>query len=202
MRDRHLRSGASVVFLPVVMAGLQGAPALGARPAPETLTPAQQIVVAAVINDTFPLPRPSDGPLVLCLDIQLSDLTLDGEPPPEPSPKRGPARGEAKAQGPKPPVIRGAPPELIERVSRPWRTVVSALACQLDPRRPLTLNHEKHTLAQLVTVRMTAHVAAGAVKIDWTSPGSSNTAATSGRDCTATRGPRGWSVRCGGTWTQ
>ena len=194
MRDGRLPSRAAAALLGVVL----GAPAAGARRAPETLTPDQVIVVAAAVHDSFPLPRRGDGPMVLCLDVRLSDLALDAEPPPEPTRRRG--RAPAKAATPEP-TISGAPPELVARLARPWRTVVSALSCRLDPRQPLTLNDDR-TLAQLVTVHMTAHVAAGPIKIDWTSPGSSSPVALTSRDCAATRGPRGWSVRCGGTWTQ
>ncbi len=168
---------------------------------PEALTPDQELVVAEVVNDTFRLSRTAPTPLALCLDVQLSELPLDAEPPPAPPPKPGRAHVRAP-KPPAPPPLRGAPEALVERLARPWRPVSSALACRLDPREPFTLNDARRTPARLVIVHMTAHVASGALKIDWTDGKSAEATATSSRDCTATRTPRGWSVRCGGTWAQ
>src|SRR6185503_9883958 len=93
MRDGRLASRAAAGLLGVVLA----APSADARRAVEALTPDQVIVVAAAVHDNFPLPRRGDGPIVLCLDVRLSDQDLDAEPPPEPTHRRGraPAKGAA-----------------------------------------------------------------------------------------------------------
>ena len=84
---------------------------------------------------------------------------------------------------------------------RPWRIVASALDCRLDPRWPIALVDQ--TPAQLVTVHLTAHVATGSLRIDWTGGGAQVAGGVvSSRDCTATHDRRGWTVRCGGTWSE
>jgi hypothetical protein len=163
--------------------------------APAPLTPDQQIVVAEVVSDTFRRPSRERPSLALCLDVQTVDATDEDAPPPPPR-KHG-ARKPAPPPEPYLPPVRGAPPELVERLNRPWRVVASALACSVDPRQPLTLNDAKKTPAQMVTVHLTADAAAGTVKIDWTDGTANNS-----RDCTAARAPTGWTVHCGGTWYQ
>ena len=166
-----------------------------ARKAPPPLTPDQQVVVAEVVNDTFRRPTRERASLALCLDVQVVAATDEDAPAPPPK-KRG---GRAHAPPPEPlvPPLRGAPPELVERLTRPWRIVASALACSTDPRKPLTLNDAARTPAQLVTVHLTSDAAAGTAKIDWTEGTANNS-----RDCAATSTPRGWTVHCGGTWYQ
>ena len=101
---------------------------------------------------------------------------------------------------PPPPLIRGVTEDVIDLVTRPWRHVVSATACRLDPRAPYALNDAQRTPAQLVTVQMQAPSAAGALKIEWTSATTEVPPAHSSRDCVAAAGPHGWTVTCGGTW--
>jgi hypothetical protein len=168
-----------------------------ARLAP--LTVDQETVVAAIVHETFPQPRGAGAPLVLCLDVQLTD---DAPVDERPARRRGRGRKDAPLLAPTP-VIRGASQELVARLERPWRTVVSAAACRLDPLQPFTLGDATRTPARLVTV----HLAPGATqtttaRIDWTSAGPQASAASSSRDCSATSGPRGWTIDCGGTWSQ
>jgi hypothetical protein len=168
---------------------------------PVSLNSDQLSVVAASINDTFPRPRHEPLTLALCLDVQIATVIDEDAPPPPPPPRRRGARKRApEPEVPPQPIVRGAPPELVAGLARPWRVVASALSCRLDPSRPIALADERHTPAQLVTVHLAPDVAVGPLKIDWTD-GHDPTAANS-RDCTAARGPRGWSVRCGGTWFQ
>jgi hypothetical protein len=195
----------------VVIALILGVAAFASRPAearkpakapkaPPTLTADQETVVADIVGQTFPRPRPGAAALALCLDVQMAPIfDEDTAPPPPP-------RGKRKHKAPPEPVlptftIGGAPPELVEHVTRPWRVVASALSCRLDPRQPFTLNDAAHTPAQLVTLHLAPEVASGTIKIDWTNAGT-DPGATNSRDCTATRGPRGWAVHCGGTWFQ
>jgi hypothetical protein len=160
----------------------------------------QQVVVAEIVNDTFPRPKRAPLTLALCLDVQIAPaFDEDAAPPPPPS-RRGGRRRAPVPEAPPLPIIRGAPPELVEHLARPWRVVASALSCRLDPRQPFALNDASHTPAELVTVHLAPDVASGTIKIDWTD-GHDPTAASS-RDCTAMRAPRGWSVHCGGTWFQ
>jgi hypothetical protein len=182
--------------------------AAAAGPAP--LTPDQRTVVAALVDETFPHPR--DGaPLVLCLDVQLTpeegddptDGAVDNGASAVHSSRRPRRRVRAK-RPPKPevpetPLVRGAPAELVATLGRPWRTVVSAAACRLDARAPFALSDARHTPARLVTVRLSPGPAPGPARVDWTD---ASTAPESSRDCTAKRDPRGWTVRCGGTWSQ
>jgi hypothetical protein len=187
-----------------------------ARPAP--LTPDQQTVVAAIVHETFPKPRPGNTPLALCLDVQVTDAEPDetpGEEFPQPrarghvrrggKPARAtkrPTKQSTKRSTPPPdpvPTTRGAPPELVEQVNRPWRAVVSATACHLDPLQPYTLNDAGHTPAQLVTVRLAPGPAPTTARIDWTASAS---AASRSRDCTTAHDAHGWTVHCGGTWSQ
>jgi hypothetical protein len=161
------------------------------------LTPDQQIVVSAAIEDTFPRPRHLEAPIVLCLDVQLAEDPIEDLVPPP----RGAKGKKQKSPEPPPTAFRGAPPELLARVSRKWRIVVSAPTCRLDPRRPYTLD-DARTLARLVTVRLGAHIATGALRIDWAGGGDAPPSSVQSRDCTATHGPRGWTVRCGGTWSE
>jgi hypothetical protein len=163
----------------------------------------QQLVVAQVVNDTFPRPKGEALTLALCLDVQIGPAD-DEEAPPAPPPKhRGPRKHPAVPDSEvfRPAVVNGAPPELVARLSRPWRLVASAQACRLDPRQPIALPDGRHTAAQLVTVHLGPDVAGGPVKIDWTDA-SDALGASSSRDCTATRAPRGWAIRCGGIWYQ
>lgn len=192
-------------LMPLTVAVLLGASLepgdVQARKASQALTPDQQLVIVEVVNDAFPLPRREGTPLplALCLDVQIGADPLEAEAPPTPV-RRG--ASPPRTPEPKPPILRGAPSELVRRLTRPWRTVVSALDCRLDPRQPFTLSDARQTPAQLVTVHVSAYVAAGAVKIDWTDVPSNGFDAKNSRDCTATRRPRGWAVRCGGTWAQ
>jgi hypothetical protein len=163
------------------------------------LTPDQQLVVAAAIEDTFPRPRHLEAPIVLCLDVQLQeDPIADLVPPPS-----GAKGKKKKDKGPEvpPSAFRGAPPELLARASRKWRVVVSAPTCRLDPRQAYTLD-DARTLARLVVVRLGAHLATGDLRIDWTGGTSAPPGAVQSRDCHAAHGPRGWTVRCGGTWSE
>jgi hypothetical protein len=156
-------------------------------------------VIVEVVNDTFRLQKNQATLLVLCLDVQLSDLPLDEILAP-PKPRGAAARGRAQPPKPQLPIIRGVPQDLTVRLTRPWRKVVSASTCRLDPRQPFALTDAPQTPAQLVTVRMAAHVATGALKVEWTGASTQDPHAMSSRDCSATRGPRGWNVHCGGTW--
>jgi hypothetical protein len=210
-RPRPSRSLACALgaALGLAAASAQAKPrAATAGPAP--LTPDQGAVVAALVDETFP--RARDGaPLVLCLDVQLApeegDDPTDGAVDDGASavrPARHPrrrvrAKRPSKPEAPETPLVRGAPAELIATLGRPWRTVVSAATCRLDARAPIALNDARHTPARLVTVRLSPGPAPGPARVDWTD---ASTAPESSRDCTATRGPRGWSVRCGGTWSQ
>jgi hypothetical protein len=167
----------------------------------QALTPDQRLVVAAVVNDTFPRPRAA-APLALCLDVQILAATDEaGDEAPAPRAKK-PGRKRAPPVEAPPSPLRGAPPELVEQLTRPWRVVTSALACSTDPRKPLTLGDAQKTPARLVTVHVAATAAAGALKIDWTSGQPDDPTATSSRDCTATNPGNGWTVHCGGTWFQ
>lgn len=185
---------AGVLVMVVVLAASAIA---GARPKIVPLTADQQTVVAKVLDDAFPLRRHGGAPLVLCLDVRVSDDPLE-----DATPARDGKRKKGRAPEAELPVIRGAPAELVARVSRPWRLVSSALACRLDPREAYTLDDAQRTPARLVTVRLTAHVATGALRVDWTGGTATPPGAVSSRDCTATHGPRGWAVRCGGTWSE
>jgi hypothetical protein len=171
------------------------------KKAPQALTPDQQLVVAAVVNDTFRRPRAA-APLALCLDVQILAATDEAgtDEPPAPRAKRHGRKRAAPEL--KLPALRGAPPELVARLTRPWRLVASALSCSTDPRKPLTLGDAQRTPARLVTVHVAATAAAGTVKIDWTSGQPDDPTATSSRDCTATNPGNGWMVHCGGTWFQ
>jgi hypothetical protein len=160
------------------------------------LTPDQLIVVAAVVEDTFPRSRHLKEPVVLCLDVRVADDPLEDLAPP-----RAPKRKKDRASAPVPPAIRGAPPELLARLARPWRAVASADLCRLDPRFPFTLD-DARTPARLVTIRLGAYLATGALRIDWTGGTTDRPSFVSSRDCSATHDRRGWSVRCGGTWTE
>jgi len=170
-----------------------------ARVAP--LTVDQETVVAAIVHETFTQPRGSGAPLVLCLDVQLTDDAPVDERPAWPAPKRGRGRKAATPVG-TPPAIRGASQELVARLERPWRTVVSATACRLDPLHPFTLRDATRTPARLVTVRLAPGPTPTSARIDWTGAGPQASAASSSRDCSATGGPRGWTIDCGGTWSQ
>ena len=172
-------------------------PAKSAK-APPPPSADQQEVVAAIVADTFPRPKREPLMLSLCLDVDIAPA-VDEDAPPPPR-RRGKLKRAVAIEQPPPRIIRGAPAELVTRLARPWRVVASALTCRLDPRRPIALGDAGHTPAQLVTVHLVPDVAAGTSKIEWTE-GADATAANS-RDCTAARGPRGWSVRCGGTWFQ
>jgi hypothetical protein len=174
---------------------LAAAPALARKPkvAPP-LTADQQEVVAQLIADAFPRPKRAPLTLALCLDVQVGPATdEDATPPPA---KRGRATHRSPAQPERP--VRGAPPELIARVARPWRLVSSAATCRLDASHPISLPDEHHTPAQLVTVHLAADAAEGSVSIDWT-PGPGSKPSQS-RDCMVKRTPRGLAVTCGGTW--
>jgi hypothetical protein len=191
----------------VLLTALVPARAGARKPAPKAPPPPtadQQLVVAQIVNQTFPLPKRDPLTLALCLDIQIADaLDEDALPLPPPkhkgrSPHKRPLVPESEI--PRPPVVRGAPPELVQRLARPWRLVASASECRLDPRHPFALPDEHHTSAQLVTVHLAPDAAAGTIKVDWTD--SRDPTATSSRDCTATRAPTGWNVHCGGVWYQ
>jgi hypothetical protein len=156
----------------------------------------QQEVVAAVVADTFPLPKQQPLRLALCLDVQIGPVVEAQAPVPRPRDARKPGRSPE----PPPIAVRGAPAELVARLQRPWRTVASALACRVSPHEPVSFNDARRTPAQLVTVHLAPDVAVGAVKIDWTD--ARDPSAARSRDCTALREARGWTVRCGGTWSQ
>jgi hypothetical protein len=168
--------------------------------APPTLNADQQAVVTEIVNDTFRRPRREPLTLALCLDVQLAQAFDEDAAPPPPPPRRGRHKPAPLPETPPLPIIRGAPPELVAALARPWRVVASALSCRLDPRETFTLNDAAHRPAQLVTLHLAPDVASGTVRIDWTD-GHDPTAGSS-RDCTATRVPRGWSVHCSGTWFQ
>jgi hypothetical protein len=171
--------------------------------APPPPTADQLTVVAQIVNQTFPLPKRDPLTLALCLDIQIADaIDVDALPPPPPKRKGGPHKRPVvpESELPRPPVVRGAPPELVERLARPWRLVASASSCRLDPRLPFALPDEQHTAAQLVTVHLAPDAAAGTIKVDWTD--ARDPTASSSRDCTAARAATGWTVHCGGTWYQ
>src|SRR5262245_22241530 len=103
MDARHARLAAALVF------GTALVPSTAVpRSGPVTLTPDQQLVVAAVVEDTFRFPRRRPAH-VLCLDVQLAEAALAPEPAPEPP--RGRGRKRARAAEPEPPAIWGAPPE-------------------------------------------------------------------------------------------
>jgi hypothetical protein len=208
-KARHVVTAALLSALAVQICAATDAEARKPKKAPQTLTPDQQMVVAAVVNDTFPRPRDAT-PLALCVDVQILAATDeagdDDANAPAPRPKkhgraRPPVESKPSPLSPSPP-LRGAPPDLVERLARPWRAVASALKCSTDPRKPLTLGDAKKTRARLVTVHLAAAAAAGALKIDWTSGQADDPAATSSRDCTAANTPNGWTVHCGGTWFQ
>jgi hypothetical protein len=208
-KARHVLTAALLSALGVALCAATDAEARKPKKASPALTPDQQMVVAAVVNDTFPRARDA-APLALCLDVQILAATDeagdDDAAAPAPRPKkharaRGPVKSKRSLPSPSP-ALRGAPPELVERLARPWRAVVSALTCSTDPRKPLTLGDAKSTPARLVTVHLAATAAAGTLKIDWTSGQADDPAATSSRDCTATNTANGWTVRCGGTWFQ
>jgi hypothetical protein len=179
-------------------------------PAPP-LTPDEQTVAAALVRDAFP--RPSGAPLVLCLDVQVTDAAPDegapGEELPQP-PTRGRARRGAKRARPATPsvppapVVRGAPRAIVDELNRPWRTVVSATACRLDPLQPYALKDAQHTPAQLVTVRLApgptpaTRQTSMTARIDWSSAPETGHS----RDCTTAYDGHGWTVHCGGTWAQ
>src|SRR4051812_43642520 len=73
------------------------------------LTPDQELVVSAAIEDTFPRPRHLVAPIVLCLDVQLSDEPIEDLLPPP----RAAKRKKDKRPEPPPSAFRGAPPELL-----------------------------------------------------------------------------------------
>lgn len=202
-RARHVVTAALGVLLFAATHAEARKPRTEIKKAPQALTPDQQRVVAAVVNDTFPRPRVA-APLALCLDVQILAATDEtGDEAPEPRAKK---HGRKRAPPePKLPALRGAPPELVEQLTRPWRAVASALACSTDPRKPLTLGDAQKTPARLVTVHVSATAAAGTLRIDWTSGQPDDPiapTATSSRDCTATNPGNGWTVHCGGTWFQ
>jgi len=206
-KARHVVMAALVSALGVQLFVATDAEARKPKQPPRALTPDQQMVVVAVVNDTFPRPRDAAS-FALCLDVQImaatDDAGDDDEAAPAPRPKK---HGRKRATPVKPtlsplPPLRGAPPELVERLARPWRAVASALTCSTDPKKPLTLGDAKKTPARLVTVHLAATAAAGALKIDWTSGQADDPAATSSRDCTAANTANGWTVHCGGTWFQ
>jgi hypothetical protein len=172
-----------------------------APPPPPTVD--QQLVVAQIINQTFPLPKREPLTLALCLDIQIAAAVDEDALPPPPPKRSGPRKKRPlvpDSELARAPVVRGAPPQLVQALARPWRQVASALTCRLDPRLPITLPDEHHTSAQLVTVHLAPDVAVGTIKVDWTD--ARDPTATSSRDCTAARAPTGLTVRCGGTWYQ
>ncbi|MDB4981752.1 MAG: hypothetical protein JWM82_2504 [Myxococcales bacterium] len=204
MQARPKRTLAVLVGLAVGLAAFAATSAearkAGKPKAPPPPNADQQEVIAQIINDTFRRPRISPLTIALCLDVQIEAAFDEDEAPPPPPPRHGRRKAVPAPEVPPLPVVRGAPPELVAALARPWRLVATALSCRLDPRAPFTLNDAAHTPAQLVTLHLAPDVASGTVKIDWTS-GHDPTAGSS-RDCTATRAPRGWSVHCGGTWFQ
>ena len=162
----------------------------------------QQLVVAQIVNETFPRPRREPLTLALCLDVQIVDAVDEDTVPLFELPHR---REKKRAHAAKPaipplPAVHGAPAELVERLARPWRLVASASSCHLDPRQPIALPDAQRTAAQLVTVHLAPDVAAGTIKIDWTD--SHDPTSSSSRDCTAARASTGWTIHCGGTWYQ
>jgi hypothetical protein len=192
------------MLVAVCLAAVAPARARTRKPkAPPPPTADQQLVVAQIVNQTFPLPKREPLTLALCLDIQIADaVDEDALPPPPAKHTRGARKRPLvpDSELPRPPVVRGAPPELVQRLARPWRLVASAASCRLDPRLPVALPDERHTTAQLVTVHLAPDAAAGTIKVDWTD--ARDPTATSSRDCTAARASTGWSVHCGGTWYQ
>jgi hypothetical protein len=170
------------------------------RRAPPPPNADQQEVVAQIVNETFRRPRGQPLTLALCLDVQIAPAFDEDAAPAPPPPRYGRRKPAPLPELPPLPIIRGAPPELVAALARPWRVVASALACRLDPREPFAMNDAAHTPAQLVTVHLAPDVASGTVQIEWTSGLDSK--ANGSRDCTATHAPRGWSVHCGGTWFQ
>ena len=200
MRARPQRKIAAAALL--VAVALVDAGRAAARKPPKAPPPNadQQEVVAAVVEDVFKRPRRAPFSLALCLDVRVGP-PLDEDAPAAPPPRRGAKKKKQAAPDPLPfLVVQGAPPELVARLARPWRVVSSASDCHLDPRAPITLGDGARTPAQLVTVHLQRDVAVGTFSIDWTAGG--DTTATSSRDCTAARGPRGWTVQCGGTWVE
>jgi hypothetical protein len=197
-----MRTKSMVAAVALCVAALASVHAEARKPAkpkvPAPLSADQQSVVAEIVGQTFPLPKREPLTLALCLDVQIAPA-IDEDAAPPPPVRRG---GRKRAQRPEPPpplpIVRGAPPELVTRLARPWRVVASASACRLDPRQPIALPDEHHTAAQLVTVHLAPDAAVGTIKIDWTD--SHDPTATASRDCTAAHGPRGWTVNCGGTW--
>src|SRR5262249_51979841 len=133
-----------------------------------------------------------------CLDVRIMDDSLEEPPAPPPRAAKG---KKARALEAAAPIFRGAPPELVARLSRPWRVVASAAACRLDAGQTFTPD-DARTPARLVTVRLGAHVATGALRIDWTGGTTQSPGGVNSRDCTALHSPRGWTVRCGGTWSE
>jgi hypothetical protein len=204
-KARHVVTAALGVLLFAQTHAEARKPKTDAKKASQALTPDQQLVVAAVVNDTFPRPRAA-APLALCLDVQILGATdeVGDDEAPKPRAKKHSRKRAIPVEPtlPKLPSLRGAPPELVERLTRPWRAVASALACSTDPRKPLTLGDAQKTPARLVTVHVAATAAAGSLKIDWTSGQPDDATATSSRDCTATNPGNGWTVHCGGTWFQ
>ena len=186
------------VFCLAALASAHAEARKAARPkAPPPPNADQQIVVTEIVNQTFPRPKREPLTLALCLDVQIGPA-FDEDAVPPLTPRRG-ARKRAPAPVPPPvPIVRGAPPELVARLARPWRLVASASACRLDPRHPIALDDAQHTAAQLVTVHLAPDVSVGTIKIDWTD--GHDPTATASRDCTAARDPRGLTVHCGGTW--
>jgi hypothetical protein len=197
------------VAVGALLVALAAAPATGwarkpvrAAKAPPTPNADQQEVVAAIVNDSFPRPKREPLTLALCLDVRI-EAAVDEDAAPPPAPRRGAAKKRVRPrtpEAPPTPIVQGAPADLVTRVARPWRVVSSALACHLDPRQPYALGDAAHTPAQLVTVHLAPDVASGTLRIDW-APGSDPSGGSS-RDCTATRGPHGWNMHCGGTWFQ
>jgi hypothetical protein len=198
------KAGHGAATLLVALFATAGAEARKAAP-PPPLTHDQQMVVAAVVNDTFTRARRDVPTLTLCLDVQVMDpKDADGEgadeEAPTPPPKKRPGAHKHAAPIEPLPHVRGAPAELVELLTRPWRVVASALSCSTNPREPLTLSDGgKKTPTQLLTVHVAAR-AAGAVKIDWS--GSHDRDTSGSRDCTASQAAAGWTVHCGGTWFQ
>jgi hypothetical protein len=198
MKTTWLRIATIAPILALVVGATASAHRAPPRPAPPGLTPDQEAVVVEVVNDTFRPAHSRPLPLVLCLDVQLTELAPDEPPPRASAPARFPHRSRRPPKPPPPPTIRGVSDDVIDRLTRPWRRVVSASACQLDP--PFTLKDPARTPAQLVTVRMQAKVAAGPLTIEWTGVSAADQRAISSRTCVAATGPRGWSATCAGTW--
>jgi hypothetical protein len=204
-----VRTKSTVVAAVLCLAALASARALARKPAKDAKAPPpnadQQLVVARIVDQTFPRPKREPLTLALCLDVRIGPpLDVDDETKPVIELPRRVAKKKG-ARKPDPPLlpdlrVQGAPAELVEHLARPWRLVASASSCRLDPRQPFALPDESHTPAQLVTVHLAPDVAVGTIKIDWTD-GHDPTIAAS-RDCTAARGARGWEIHCGGTWFQ